>query len=143
MKCEKCLYRKNCQFIATHKNIIVDECTNFKSEEEIKLEAIKEFAEQLKGLSIECDITVGYGKPYYADVVTVMAIDNCVEEISELPKADVVEVVRCKDCKHATFYSCKNDSCYKSIICEYKITTGDENFFCAFGEYRRDTNFKR
>lgn len=53
MKCEKCLYRKNCQFIAIHKNIIVDECTNFKSEEEIKLEAVKEFAERF--LKIVCD----------------------------------------------------------------------------------------
>ena len=25
-------------------------------------------------------------------------------EISKIPTADVVEVVRCKDCKHATFY---------------------------------------
>ena len=57
-------------------------------------------------------------------------------EISKIPTADVVEVVRCKDCKHATFYSCKNDACYKGIICEYQITIGDENFFCACGEAR-------
>lgn len=57
-------------------------------------------------------------------------------EISKIPTADVVEVVRCKDCKHATFYSCKNDACYKGIICEYQIAIGDENFFCACGEAR-------
>ena len=51
-------------------------------------------------------------------------------------KAEFVEVVRCKDCKHATFYSCKNDACYKGIICEYQIAIGDENFFCACGEVR-------
>lgn len=56
--------------------------------------------------------------------------------INETPTADVVEVVRCKDCKHATFYSCKNDACYKGIICEYQIAIGDENFFCACGEAR-------
>ena len=51
-------------------------------------------------------------------------------------EADTLEVVRCKDCKHATFYSCKNDACYRGIICEYKIGIGDENFFCACGERR-------
>ena len=44
--------------------------------------------------------------------------------------------IRCKDCKHATFYSCKNDACYKAIICEYKIGIGDENFYCACAEPR-------
>lgn len=56
--------------------------------------------------------------------------------VLDQPTADVVEVVRCKDCKHATFYSCKNDACYQSIICEYRIGIGDENFFCACGERR-------
>ena len=56
----------------------------------------------------------------------------------DAPTADVVEVVRCKDCKHATFYSCKNDSCYKGIICEYRIGTDDENFYCSYGERRTD-----
>lgn len=56
--------------------------------------------------------------------------------IEQTPTADVVDVVRCKDCKHVTFYSCKNDACYKGIICEYKIGTDDENFYCIYGEKR-------
>lgn len=55
-------------------------------------------------------------------------------DVKEIPAADVVEVVRCKDCKHATFYSCRNDACYRAIICEYEINTDDENFFCSYGE---------
>ena len=51
-------------------------------------------------------------------------------------KTDFQKVIRCKDCKHATFYSCKNDACYKAIICEYKIGIGDENFYCACAEPR-------
>ena len=51
-------------------------------------------------------------------------------------KADYVKVIRCRDCKHATFYSCSNDACYRGIICEYKIGIGDENFFCSCGERR-------
>ena len=56
--------------------------------------------------------------------------------VADFPAADVVEVVRCKDCKHATFYSCKNDACYRGITCEYRIGTDDENFFCSYGERR-------
>ena len=56
--------------------------------------------------------------------------------ITKQPIADVLEVVRCKDCKHATFYNCKNDACYKGIICEYEIGTDDENFYCIYGEAR-------
>ena len=64
--------------------------------------------------------------------------DDIYQQIANLPTADVVEVVRCKDCKHATFYSCKNDSCYKGIICKYRIGTDDENFYCSYGERRTD-----
>lgn len=62
--------------------------------------------------------------------------DFAKEIIYRTPTADVVEIVRCKDCKHATFYSCKNDACYKAIICEYKIGIGDENFYCGCAEPR-------
>lgn len=54
--------------------------------------------------------------------------------LMQAPAADVVKVVKCKDCEHATFYSCKNDACYRGIICEYRIGTDDENFFCSYGE---------
>ena len=64
--------------------------------------------------------------------------DNAISCIEEAPAADVVEVVRCKDCKHATFYSCKNDACYKAILCEYQIGPEDENFFCSYGERRTE-----
>lgn len=57
--------------------------------------------------------------------------------LPNIPAADVVEVVRCGDCKHATFYSCRNDACYRAIICEYEINTDDEIFFCSYGE-RKD-----
>lgn len=29
-KCEKCLYKENCQFLATHKKAIVADCTAYK-----------------------------------------------------------------------------------------------------------------
>ncbi|MBR5785949.1 MAG: hypothetical protein IKY41_04545 [Clostridia bacterium] len=46
IKCEECLYRKNCQFLASHKKTAVEGCTAFKSESGLKAEAIKEFAER-------------------------------------------------------------------------------------------------
>jgi hypothetical protein len=57
--------------------------------------------------------------------------------LDRVPAADVVEVVRCKDCKHATFYSCTADACYRGIICEYRMGADDENFFCSYGERKR------
>jgi hypothetical protein len=59
-------------------------------------------------------------------------------KIAAANTGDVVEVVRCKDCKHATFYSCKNDKCYKAILCDYDVATVDENFYCAYGERRKE-----
>lgn len=52
---------------------------------------------------------------------------------------DVIPVVRCKDCQHATFYKCKNDACYNHIRCEYQIGTDDENFSCIYGERKTET----
>lgn len=50
--CEKCLYKKNCQFLAKHKKAVVEGCTGFLSEDEykttIKAEAVKEFAERFE-----------------------------------------------------------------------------------------------
>ena len=76
--------------------------------------------------------------PIYEKGITGILGDNSsiADIINEQPTADVQEVVRCKDCRHATFYSCKNDACYKRIICEYEIGTDDEDFYCVYGEAR-------
>ena len=50
--------------------------------------------------------------------------------INKQPTADVVEVVRCKDCKHS------NDD---GTICRYSIgRTVEPIHFCSYGE-RKDT----
>lgn len=56
------------------------------------------------------------------------------DQIIKHPAIDTIEVIRCKDCKHATFYARKNDTCYRGVICEYQIGVDDENFFCSYGE---------
>ena len=49
-------------------------------------------------------------------------INEIYDEYCEKPLADVVEVVRCKDCKHR----------HKDSWCEY--ADDDDNFYCARGE---------
>ena len=68
------------------------------------------------------------------------SIKNVCILADEFLRKDTVEVVRCKDCKHSTFYVCKNDTCYNRIICEYGIGTDDVNFYCSYGEKRKNEN---
>lgn len=57
-------------------------------------------------------------------------VDDMLGEIAEAPTADVVEVVRCKDCKH------RRESVYRSYCLPVfglkRIT--DLNGFCSYGE---------
>jgi hypothetical protein len=49
-KCEKCLYKENCQFLATHKRAIVEGCTAFKSEADLRAEVAREIFEEIEEL---------------------------------------------------------------------------------------------
>lgn len=49
--------------------------------------------------------------------------------VDSIPTADVVEVVRCKECKHSS---------QKVHICEITNYLYGENYFCAWGERRTD-----
>ena len=55
------------------------------------------------------------------------AYEECADNVDEFPTADVVEVVRCKDCKW-----------WKDIGCAIYIADDSdkpkENDFCSFGE---------
>jgi len=80
-KCEKCLYKENCQFLATHKGAIVADCTAYKD------------------------------------------------------AANVVEVVRCKDCKHYRDWG-DYTTCMKWTV-DYDVPTGP-NAFCSYGERKEN-----
>jgi hypothetical protein len=68
------------------------------------------------------------------------------EELAKKKKealADIVEVVRCKDCKH-NVANWQHDELdiedYTDIVCDYFMTDGMEaNDYCSHGE-RRDDN---
>lgn len=63
-------------------------------------------------------------------------------DIDELPTADVVEVVRCKDCKHnvANWHHDELDAeDYTDIVCDYFMTDGMEaNDYCSRRERKDD-----
>ena len=67
---------------------------------------------------------------------------NVFDAVESAPAADVVEVVRCKDCEHFVKYKCKNDACYSFTICRrggYMVDV-EENDFCSYGERKKQDN---
>ena len=64
----------------------------------------------------------------------VMYIHNCIEET---PTADVVEVVRCKDCKHGELGINPNDNT-ECVYCDTLDEVWEVDDFCVMGERRED-----
>lgn len=62
------------------------------------------------------------------------------EEINDFfantPTADVVEVVRCKDCKHARVHDYAPAEC--QYYCTLAVNYHTKDFFCSLGERRED-----
>lgn len=58
------------------------------------------------------------------------------EMLKTQPTADVVEVVRCKDCKHAEIQDYAPPSC--RYCCKYSALYHAKNFYCSIGERRED-----
>ena len=68
---------------------------------------------------------------------------NVLREFDEIPAADVVEVVRCKDCKYQgkaiRLFAGENPIDVSACI-EGRIPYCKENDFCSYGEKRGDDN---
>ena len=67
-----------------------------------------------------------------------------ISAILSIPSADVVEVIRCKDCKHYEIWQLKSDYTddkrYKPSVCvigRYAVHRS-EDWFCADAERRTD-----
>lgn len=62
--------------------------------------------------------------------------DCIARDISELPAADVAEVVRCKDCKYGDYDSKSNGAmiCLRTIDGFWRKETD----FCSYGERREE-----
>jgi len=65
------------------------------------------------------------------------AIEYCVNEINKAPSADVVEVVRCKDCKYCL------DAIMSGMWCEHPDNImplgSNPDDFCSYGEKKEGT----
>ena len=57
-------------------------------------------------------------------------VSDCVRRIKAIPTADVVEVVRCKDCKHWFDNGTDYGSCFQDALVRHR------GFFCLLGERR-------
>ena len=58
--------------------------------------------------------------------------------LEDVPAADVLEVVRCKDCEH---YFCDTPYCKKHKVgyCAFDEIVKDKNHFCSYGERKEAT----
>ena len=65
------------------------------------------------------------GEPY----IKILGIKN-ISEIEFTPTADVVEVVRCKDCAHKGAAFC--------MAGDFPLTKENENCYCSYGERRSE-----
>ena len=68
------------------------------------------------------------------EIIVKTVYKDLYEFIEAQPTADVVEVVRCRDCKHYV-----NDKCYMDLLAyDDPVPEVNENDFCSYGE-RKDT----
>ena len=58
--------------------------------------------------------------------------------INEMPTVDAVEVVRCRDCKHAWIHPCGYVYCHRDGRNAYEMTFNLDSF-CSYGE-RKDSD---
>ena len=65
-----------------------------------------------------------------------MAMNITKAVVKRIPAEDVVEVVRCKDCKHENVHHAISDKC---TWCDYWGIDPDFDDFCSYGE-RRDND---
>ena len=63
-------------------------------------------------------------------------INEAMSAIEQQPTADVVDVVRCKDCR---YWQDNQEGHYPNELCPWdKNETPDEDDYCSFGERRED-----
>ena len=74
------------------------------------------------------------------DCISVDGYWAILQRLKKIPTADVVEVVRCKDCKYQKFYDKEKDSfyCDQSGIINYYMGKGEGDFFCSYEERREE-----
>lgn len=67
--------------------------------------------------------------------VDAILIDGMIDGLKRQPKVDAVEVVRCKDCKHAWIHPCGYINCRRSGLVDHDMNFSPDDF-CSYGERR-------
>ena len=63
------------------------------------------------------------------------AFESIIECLKREPTVDAVEVVRCRDCKHAWIHPCGYVSCHRDGRNAYEMTFNIDSF-CSYGEQK-------
>ena len=79
----------------------------------------------------------GFDKMSFSTKCRVDEITNCVADVVNAPTVDAVEVVRCKDCKHA-YLTYNGEVKYCEIFDKEEAVYLPPSFFCAYGERRNN-----
>lgn len=64
-------------------------------------------------------------------------IEYASEDLADIPSADVVPVVRCKDCKHCEYASNRVPT-ERAWVCYKCLCDVEQDWFCADGERKDD-----
>ena len=67
--------------------------------------------------------------------VMLLTANEFLEYLDEIPTADTVEVVRCKDCIHRDPEDKKCDGTFQAKCGMFQM---DDNDFCSYGERRKE-----
>ena len=105
----------------------------YKAEYEIERETLDAYHMAIEALSAEPSDDIEGDIDFHIDLKhNRMTVFN---NITESPN-DVIEVVRCKDCRHRVFTK-DGESNPHDIVCDYHMSDGfDETDFCSYGERR-------
>ena len=102
---------------------------------------------------IDAERFVEYFGDWYTEEGTELGYVGPIKDlVFRMPAADVVEVVRCKDCKHwrqqtnyqcspLSFGFCESDDMWRSLYGEtYEVShiDTDDDFYCGYAERRTD-----
>lgn len=82
----------------------------------------------IRWVQTECN---SYGKP----TLDFESGKKVIEYLERMPSADVVQVVRCKDCIYNTYYEV---FCF--YLCEHAFMAGEvkPDFYCAYSERKKE-----
>ncbi len=74
------------------------------------------------------------------DIRYVFGVEDMLEYAEYLPTADVVEVVRCRDCKYCIehHYEEEGEKPYVKLSCKWSEYSHQPNDYCSYGERREE-----